>query len=118
MSASSVTGDHRRGKTALFLIACGWAGVLPHWIESGPFSNLLPAITLAFFLGGYGLRTVLSDRQKAIANSNKTFGKDDCPFVDILVAARDEEAVVGRLVERLNSLRYPKHKLAIWMIDD
>ena len=51
MAAAAVIGDYRRGKTALFLIACGWAGAAPHlWLEAG--RSLLPAITLAFVLGG------------------------------------------------------------------
>ena len=59
MAAAVVTGDQRRGKTALFLIACGWAGAAPHFLGA---RSLLPAITLAFLLGGYGLSVVLRDR--------------------------------------------------------
>ena len=68
MAAVAVTGQYRRGKTALFLIACGWAGAAPHWLE--PTRSLLPAITLVCLLGGYGLRTVfLRDRVKWLFNS-------------------------------------------------
>ena len=35
-----------------------------------------------------------------------------------MVAARDEEAVVSRVVERLVNLRYPTGRLSIWVIDD
>ena len=38
--------------------------------------------------------------------------------LDILVAARDEENVIARLVERLFSLDYPINKLNIYIIDD
>ena len=34
------------------------------------------------------------------------------------MAARDEEGVVTRLVERLISLRYPPGRLSTWVIDD
>ncbi len=119
MVAASVTADHRRGKTALFLLACGWAGAAPHWLEVG--KSLFPAITLAFLLGGYGLRTVLQDRTKPnlqdASIKPETF-PGTWPSVDVLVAARDEEAVVGRLVKRLGTLRYPQDKLALWIVDD
>jgi 1,2-diacylglycerol 3-beta-glucosyltransferase len=40
------------------------------------------------------------------------------PAVDLVVAARDEEAVIGRLVERLAALSYPADRLKIWIVDD
>jgi 1,2-diacylglycerol 3-beta-glucosyltransferase len=40
------------------------------------------------------------------------------PAVDVVVAARDEEAVIGRLVERLLGLRWPAEQLCLWVIDD
>ena len=40
------------------------------------------------------------------------------PNLDVVVAARDEEGVVTRLVERLTSLRYPADRLTTWVIDD
>ena len=51
-------------------------------------------------------------------NANKKFNHSNLPVLDILVAARDEENVVERLVERLFNLEYPKHKLNIYIIDD
>jgi 1,2-diacylglycerol 3-beta-glucosyltransferase len=40
------------------------------------------------------------------------------PAVDVVVAARDEEAVIGRLVERVLGLRWPSRMLRLWVIDD
>jgi 1,2-diacylglycerol 3-beta-glucosyltransferase len=40
------------------------------------------------------------------------------PNVDVVVAARDEEAVVARLMERLGALRYPAEQLTTWIVDD
>ncbi|HGY5557205.1 MAG TPA: glycosyltransferase family 2 protein, partial [Prochlorococcus sp.] len=107
MAAAAVIGDHRRGKTALFLIVCGWAGAAPHfWLEG--VRSLFPAITLAFVLGGYCLRTVLNDRDNSFENSNPIALEPPAdqawPTVDVLVAARDEQTVVNRLVERLATL--------------
>ena len=120
MATVAVKGEHRRSKTAGFLIVCGWAGAAPHWLE--PERSLWPAIALAFLLGGYALRTVLRQREKLLLNSNSfvknSFEEQSWPDVDVLVAARDEEAVVQRLVERLDALDYPEGKLSIWIIDD
>jgi release factor glutamine methyltransferase len=38
--------------------------------------------------------------------------------VDVVVAARDEEAVIARLVERVLGLRWPAEQLRLWVIDD
>jgi 1,2-diacylglycerol 3-beta-glucosyltransferase len=40
------------------------------------------------------------------------------PAVDVVVAARDEQAVIARLVERIASLRWPAGQLVLWVVDD
>ena len=42
----------------------------------------------------------------------------DAPKVSLLVAAKNEEAVIGNLVSMLCSLDYPTDKYEIWAIDD
>jgi len=121
MALAKISGENRRIKSILFLICCALAGILPHLIE--PTKNLFPSITLAVFLGGYGLRVVLSDRRgnyqlkKEHIIENENFFKN-LPTVDVLVAARDEENVIERLVSRLLSIEYPEEKLSLWIIDD
>ncbi len=121
MALAKIRGDNRRRKSALFLICCGWAGVFPHLLE--PARNLFPAITLAFLLGGYGLRVVLRDRRENYQLKNDEIFTDKeyfekLPTVDVLVAARDEENVIEGLVSRLLSIEYPEQKISIWIIDD
>jgi 1,2-diacylglycerol 3-beta-glucosyltransferase len=36
----------------------------------------------------------------------------------VVVAARDEQAVIGRLVERVAAVRYPEGQLRLWVVDD
>ncbi len=135
------TGDRRRGKTALFVVACGCAGAAPHWLD--PSRSLIPSLTLALVLGGYSLSTTLrgSDESASPANSGPATDATDgdgtsitetalaaepavveslasWPNVDVVVAARDEEAVVARLMERLGALRYPADQLTTWIVDD
>jgi len=121
--------QRRRGKSALFLVACGVAGLGPHWLEPG--LRLMPASALALLLGGYSIRTVLVP---ALSRTRGAGGGESVPFaagqagqhdsappapaVDVVVAARDEQAVIGRLVEGIARLRYPSDALRLWVIDD
>ena len=119
MPAAELTGDNRRGKTALFVILCGSLGALPHWFDTT--ISLAPALILALLLGGYGLKTVFLSEQNYRnddANSFQDIDQSSLPYIDVLVAARDEESVIKGLVERLSALRYPKKKLSILIIDD
>jgi 1,2-diacylglycerol 3-beta-glucosyltransferase len=111
-------GGHRRVKAALFLGLCALAGLAPHWLEPG--RSLLPSIVLAALLGGYSIRTVLLAPLSAGAPAAPVSSgdADEPPCVDVVVAARDEQAVITRLVERLSALRYPADRLLLWVIDD
>lgn len=40
------------------------------------------------------------------------------PFVSLLIAAKNEEKVIGKLVEMLLKLDYPTDKYEIWVVDD
>ena len=121
MALAKISGENRRIKSLLFLICCALAGIVPHLME--PSKNLIPSITLAVLLGGYGLKVVLRDRrdnfqlQKEYLNEYKN-SYETLPKVDVLVAARDEERVIERLVSRLLSIEYPEEKLSLWIIDD
>ncbi len=43
---------------------------------------------------------------------------ENCPYISLLVAAKNEEAVIGRLVKTLASLDYPIDQYELWVIDD
>ena len=121
MALAKISGENRRIKSILFLICCAFAGIFPHLIE--PSKNLFPSITLAVLLGGYGLRVVLRDRRENYQLQEEYLFKDEnffetLPKVDVLVAARDEENVIERLVSRLLSIEYPEEKISLWIIDD
>ena len=69
-------------------------------------------------LGGYGLRTVLRGQLPKGIPARSSSDLELLPTLDVVVAARDEERVVSRLVERLTALRYPKGRLTTWIVDD
>ena len=110
------SADHRRRKAALVLLACIAAGALPHGL--GPLTRFVPGLSLAALLGGYVGRTVL--RRPPTQQPAQQSGPEDTtvPFVDVVVAARDEEAVIGSLVERVLKLRWPAERLRLWVVDD
>lgn len=123
MAANGSSGtDRRRVKASLFLIACVAAGVAPHGLN-GPRS-LLPALSLSVLLGIYSFRTVLlgalrrRGEPEAAASPSNPVGAPALPSVDLVVAARDEEAVIGRLVERIAQLHYPAGRMQLWIVDD
>ena len=121
MALAKISGENRRAKSILFLICCALAGIFPHLIA--PTKNLFPSITLAVFLGGYGLRVVLKDQRGNYQLEKEHLIEDErffesLPKIDVLVAARDEENVIERLVSRLLSIEYPEEKLSLWIIDD
>jgi len=113
----------RRLKAALFVWVCGAAGMAPHWLP--PSRGVIPAVMLAVVLGGYAIRTVLLESWARLRQSPhpSTSPPADStlaswPLVDIVVAARDEQAVIVRLVERIAKVRYPEGRLTLWVIDD
>ena len=121
MALAKISGENRRIKSILFLIFCALVGIFPHFME--PTKSLFPSITLAVLLGGYGLRVVISDRRENYQLQKEHLIKNEnffamLPKVDVLVAARDEENVIERLVSRLLSIEYPEDKLSLWIIDD
>lgn len=120
MTAGGTVTDRRRGKAALFVMGCGFAGIAPHWL--GPVRSLLPAMTLGLLLAGYSLRTLraaaLRRQSPDPRHSAAAASAAASAAVDVVVAARDEQAVIERLVQRIAGLRYPSGLLRIWIIDD
>ncbi|MFN5464419.1 MAG: glycosyltransferase [Cyanobacteriota bacterium] len=122
------SADHRRRKAALVVLACLVAGALPHWL--GPLARLLPGLGLAALLGGYLGRTVVVRPPSqelplpSLAVGAGAGGQmpvvppEAFPNVDVVVAARDEEAVIGSLVERVLAVRWPADRLQLWVVDD
>ncbi|MEM1566382.1 MAG: glycosyltransferase [Candidatus Bathyarchaeia archaeon] len=79
---------------------------------------LLTAIMAVYLVRHYLFTvTVLKTSQKRKVNSN--FGNEAYkPTVSVLIPARDEERVIGRILQRMTELTYPKDKLQVIVIDD
>lgn len=117
--------EGRRAKAVVFLSACGFAGAAPHWLD--PPRNLLPAFGLTLVLGLYVCRTVFfhlwqrrGSQQAPWDSALNALSTEGAPWpsVDVVVAARDEQAVIARLVERVQGLSYPNGTVHLWVVDD
>jgi 1,2-diacylglycerol 3-beta-glucosyltransferase len=109
---------NRRLKSFIFLSACFVLAFIPHAYNIENLFYLI--LTLSFVTVFYGL-IVISRNLKRNNVSNIVSSRitdKELPMLDILVAARDEENVIARLVERLFNLDYPTNKLNIYIIDD
>lgn len=120
--------EGRQRKSVLFVITFLFLGVLPHWLRLGPW----PAVVAGLLMGRHmfpagraasrfdvrsaGERTVTAaDSDPDPADKRPPVAP---PSIDLLVAAKNEAAVIERLVTNLLALRYGKNRLKVWIIDD
>lgn len=103
----------RRRKAAVVLTIV-WSGTIAlHLVSWGSWFVL--GLTTMF--GIHALRVVFTrPRSEPKPMSDDTL--TDCPYVSLLVAAKDEEAVIGNLVRTLCSQDYPNERYEVWIIDD
>ncbi|MBD2776157.1 glycosyltransferase [Iningainema tapete] len=99
----------RRRKAALVLTMV-WSGTIALHIAS--WGSLL-VLGLTTIIGIHALVVVLAKPRHASVEIQADF-----PYVSLLVAAKNEEAVIGNLVKNLCSLEYPKERYEVWIIDD
>lgn len=79
---------------------------------------VLTALMIVYLIRHYIFTlTVLKNAQRRKENVTLENGKYQ-PTVSILIPAYNEEKVIGRIVQRMTELTYPKDKLQIVIIDD
>lgn len=103
-------GRRQKAAVALTLI---WGGIITlHFVSWG----------MGFILGLTGLLSIHALRVFLAKSPQKESlsepSQQDWPYVSLLVAAKNEEAVIGRLVKNLCSLDYPKNCYELWVVDD
>lgn len=103
----------RRQKAAFLLMAIWIITILLHLISWG----IWLVLSFTIFAGMQILRYLFTqpDRIPPILSDDDLA---NAPQVSLLVAAKNEEAVIGNLVAMLCSLDYPEDKYEIWAIDD
>ena len=124
--------EGRQRKSIVFVITCLLLGVLPHWLRLGPW----PAVVVGLLMGRHIFPSARARMFDVLANgpeaaTHQDQGRDpaddtapaaplpaDAPSIDLLVAAKNEVAVIERLVTNLLALRYRLNRLKVWIIDD
>lgn len=91
-----------------------WSGTIAlHLSAYGSWLVLM----ITTMMGLHALRVLLA-RPIAVPAPLSSDNPADYPYVSLLVAAKNEEAVIGRLVQDLCNLDYPTSRYDLWVIDD
>jgi 1,2-diacylglycerol 3-beta-glucosyltransferase len=105
--------DGRRRKAAVVLVMI-WSGTIAlHLVAWGSWFVL----GLTTLMGIHAVRFLFT-RPIPVPNPLSNDALATSPLVSIMVAAKNEEAVIGRLVKTLCSLDYPACQYEVWVIDD
>ncbi|MEI6430088.1 MAG: glycosyltransferase family 2 protein [Pseudanabaena sp. ELA607] len=119
LSPTVVPQSEFRRLKALLVLALVYGAVLAchgltvgHWFIWG----ILAVVAL------HSLRLMLARTKTVAANhasqKSTALELDPLPMVSLLVAAKNEEAVIGNLAQALCHLDYPTDRLEVWIIDD
>lgn len=113
-------GERRRLKAALVLAALWGLVALLHWFAWGRGLVLAIAAIAAVYAVRLLLARPAAEVTQGVMGDRGAIdgGEGGWPSVAILVAAKDEEAVIGRLVRNLQDLDYPCDRLEIVIVDD
>jgi cellulose synthase/poly-beta-1,6-N-acetylglucosamine synthase-like glycosyltransferase len=79
---------------------------------------LLTALIIVYLIRHYVFTLTVLRRAKNAKKVDVVANVEFEPTVSILIPARDEERVIGRLLQRMVELTYPKGKLQVLVIDD
>ena len=103
----------RRGKAAAVLTAI-WGGTIAlHLISWGAW--VVWGLTGLLWMQAF---RVLFASPKPALPPLADESREDWPYVSLLVAAKNEEAVIARFVESICNVDYPIDRYEVWAIDD
>ncbi len=102
----------RRRKAAAVLVVI-WSGTIALHLVTWGYWLVLGLTTLMGFHAVRFLFARPSDLPEPMSDETRFY-----PFVSLMVAAKNEEAVVGNLVKMLCQLDYPSDRYEVWVIDD
>ncbi len=106
--------DGRRGKAA-FMLSLIWTTTIALHLLSWGYWMILG---LTGLLSVQLLRILLAKPKLAPQSPLSEENLSDWPYVSLLVAAKNEEAVITKLVKNMCALDYPLNNYEVWVIDD
>ncbi|HTL88450.1 MAG TPA: glycosyltransferase family 2 protein [Leptolyngbya sp.] len=101
----------RRGKAAIVFAMIWSITIALHLVTWGYWFVL--CVTALMSVHAVRLMLARPHRMPKAIEDNDFF-----PTVSLLIAAKNEEAVIGRLVKMLCGLNYPNDRYEVWVIDD
>lgn len=105
--------EGRRQKAAVVMVVI-WSGTIAlHLLSWGSWLIL----GLTALMGIHAVRILLA-RPLPLPKPLAISDPEALPYVSLLVAAKNEEVVIRRLVKTLCSLDYPACRYELWVIDD
>ncbi len=107
-------GEGRRRKAALIL-AVVWSGTIALHLMTGGVWLVCGVTTL---MGVHAFRLLRAQMMPVPEPLGGDIAELDYPYVSLLVAAKNEAAVIGDLVESLCAVDYPVSRYELWVIDD
>jgi 1,2-diacylglycerol 3-beta-glucosyltransferase len=112
-------GYSGRRLKAAFALSMLWSGTaFLHVVTWGQWAIL----SFTVFIGVYLLKVIAVNPKTAFQEPASLAGDDELsmglPYVSVLVAAKNEEAVIQDLVNSICQLDYPHDRFDLWVIDD
>lgn len=104
--------EGRRKKAALAMMIISLVTMTLHYVTWGAYAVYSLTILLAIQL----LRLIAAKPALGEAATEKEL--TTTPSISLLVAAKNEEAVIAKLVKSLFELDYPQDQYEVWIIDD
>ncbi len=103
-----------RRKKSAFMLSLIWAiAFILHTVSWG--STAVLGATGLLFIQAIRLVAQKPDESPIPLTDDQL---DDAPTVSLVISAKNEEAVIARLVKNLCQLDYPVNKYDVWLIDD
>jgi 1,2-diacylglycerol 3-beta-glucosyltransferase len=105
-------GRRRKAAVALMMV---WSGTIALHLVTGGYWLICGVTAL---MGVQVLRVLLARPLLAPEPISENLPEAEYPYVSLLVAAKNEEAVIRRLVKTLCNLDYPASRYELWIVDD
>lgn len=103
----------RRGKAALAMTIVWSSTIALHLVSWGAWV----VYGLTALMGVHILR-LMAARPRPLPHPLTSDNPADLPFVSLMVAAKNEEGVIGPLVRALCGIDYPASRYELWVVDD
>ena len=107
----SFKGRRRKAATVLVVI---WGGTIVLHLVTWGYWFVLGLTTL---MGLHAVRFLIA-RPSDLPAPLSDDSREVYPYVSLMIAAKNEEAVIGNLADRLCQLDYPSDRYEVWVIDD